>query len=201
MSKIILFPTTNEERKIVKRGRNLEEQTALNDVDTLVDEYLSETPEDIKKLKSTPLNELVVVSVDQFQKVILDFLIKDTKYKNHKLSVNVANAIDYTSHLLYKVLIIQDDITKEMLDNPYYSYWAEKEDLKTRADASVCNIAFPNKKRKNPMTKKDYESLALNGYRLHFGWDFAGWMASVIPSVEDFNSKNVFFERNFTIID
>lgn len=194
MAKIFEFPGAQERLQQIHKEENLQW------LDCLVEAWLKETPQRVKELLSTPLNEIVTLSPEDMRNIMFDFFLHKIELSHAKLTLDVIQATQYLSNLLVKLWVVIDEETRETLENPYYSYWLERESPKRAWDASVFNLVFP-KTRKIFLSPEEYIYFALNGYSFYFGKDFAWWMRTVLPFAQNFTHENPFFKRNFQLIN
>lgn len=193
MEKIFQFPWTKE------RLEQIHKEQSLTWLEGLVETWLKETPQRVSEILSTPLNQIVSVSTDDVKSIMFDFFIHKLDLKKASLTLDVIQATQYLSDLLLKLWVVMDEETKETLQNPYYTYWLEKEEPKRAWDASVYNLVLP-KIRKNYLKPEEYINLALNWYSFYFGKEFAWWMQKVLPFAENFTNENPFFRKNFSVV-
>lgn len=193
MTQIFEFPWTQE------RLQQIHKDESLTGLESLVEAWLKETPQRVQELLSAPLNEIVSLSPDEMKSIMFDFFIHKLDVHKARLTLEVVQATQYLSDLLLKLWVVMDQETRETLENPYYTYWLEKEEPKRAWDASVYQLVFP-KTRHNYLTPEEYINFALNWYSFYFGKDFAWWMHKVLPFAKAFSQENAFFRRNFKII-
>ncbi len=194
MAEIFEFPGTQE------RLQQIHKEESLIGLEGLVESWLKETPQRVNELLSIPLNQIVTLSPEEMKNIMFDFFLHKLEWSQTKLTLDVIQATQYLSDLLLKLWVVMDEETRETLQNPYYTYWLERESPKRAWDASVFNLVFP-KSRKVFLTPEEYIHFALSGYSFYFGKDFAGWMHKVLPFAENFTHENPFFRRNFQIIN
>ncbi len=193
MAEIFHFPGTQE------RLQEIHKATALSWLDELVEMWLKKVPQKINDLLSTPLDRIVILTPEEAKAMIFEFFINNFERKNIQLSLEIIQATQYLSDLLLKFWIVMDEEMKKTLENPYYTYWLEREEPKRAGDASVYNLIFP-KTKKNFLTPKEYIHFAVNGYGFYFWKHFASWMLKVLPYAENFTQENPFFRRNFKLV-
>lgn len=194
MAEIFEFPGTKE------RLQQIHKEESLQWLENLVEAGLKETPQRVNELLSTPLNQIVTLSPEEMRNVMFDFFLHKLELSRAKLTLDVIQATQYLSDLLLKLWVVMDKETEETLQNPYYSYWLERESPKRAWDASVFNLVFP-KSRKVFLTPEEYMFFALNGYSFYFGKNFAWWMSKVLPFAQNFTHENPFFRRSFEIVN
>lgn len=194
MAEIFEFPGTQE------RLQQIHKEESLIGLEGLIESWLKETPQRVNELLSTPLNQIVTLSPEEMRNIMFDFFLHKLELSHAKLTLDVIQATQYLSDLLLKLWVVMDEETRETLQNPYYTYWLERESPKRAWDASVFNLVFP-KSRKVFLTPEEYMHFALTGYSFYFGKDFAGWMHKVLPFAQNFTHENPFFRRNFQIVN
>lgn len=187
MSDIIKFPGSEE----ILHARHLNEM--LLGLDDLVEAWLKITPPKIEALLSIPLNQISIIeNIDDIKQMIFEFIIQKADKKKIPLRMEITQASQYLSNLLFRLWVNQDSEIVETLWNPYYTYWIEQWEPKKAWDISVYNLVFRKDVHKTGLQGKDYISMAANGYAMHSGSKFGGAMYQVLPLVEDFTKENPF---------
>ncbi len=194
MWKLVQFPRTAE---IIQTQQV---QNMLLWLDNLVKEWLQQTPQRIKEILSIPINKITIIEdPNDIKALIFEYILTKMEKQNIPFWIDVTQAGQYISDLLFKISMNNDNELKESLENPYYTYWMEKWYPKKAGDVSVYNLIFPKSERKVFLKTDDYEELAISWYLMYSWKNFAYWIQKILPLVKNFREENPFYKKSFFV--
>lgn len=194
MWKLVQFPRTAE---IIQTQQV---QNMLLWLDNLVKEWLQQTPQRIKEILSIPINKITIIEdPNDIKALIFEYILTKMEKQNIPFWIDVTQAGQYISDLLFKISMNNDNELKESLENPYYTYWMEKWYPKKAGDVSVYNLIFPKSERKVFLKTDDYEELAISWYLMYSWKNFAYWIQKILPLVKNFREENPFYKKSFSV--
>lgn len=161
----------------------------------LIEEWLVQTPEELKLLLETKVQDLVLPKDWDFERLVKNYIIHKIDQAKVPLSVWVVQWINYLSDFLSWVMKVEKPShIAEVIDNPYFTHWAAEGDYKKAWDASTYNYIFWIPKWW--LSKNDQLRFALTWYSNYF-WDdgVTTGIGMVLPQIQWVATDKSFLSR------
>lgn len=162
-------------------------------------EWITKTPAQIQIILDTPCDEIVILEdKNRLRDLIFEYIVQKLDKDNISFKPDITQAMQYISDLVFKIWI-NDDKIKDIINNPYFNYWMEKNEPKKAWDASVYNFVTKPDWSKY-LKRENYLNFATSWYYQYFWKEFAWWINQVLPYMEEFSKEKLFINDKIYLI-